>query len=408
MSIAPVSITASVLERCRFSVATYYAFSLYIPYAVIGFANRELPRARFRPQLDIWAARWVDAVDYATVVLLILGATVIGSVVAALLPWLRWGRALFFLGFFFFQAVRYDLQGQIRHGMHPWLWTAFVLIFLPPYELARSDVAARRAFANVVWAVQAIVLLSYTCSGISKLVTALSQLAAGEIGWVSPGGLTLLVQSFADPSSVGGRLVLAYPSLAYAGQLGVLYLELFAIVAAFRPRLQRPWAVGLVGLHLGVQMTLGITMPLGPIWAVLFLWRTPFARDDHWLWTVYDLPGFGRILAALALRIIAWRRPEAVRVFAEVADEARLARLRAQAFALPVSFEACPGARQSTTRVLVGDSAVSLSGAAADRLLRAQRRGLPGAVGALALQLPLLELRRSLAGDDGVAAEGSR
>ena len=88
-------------------------------------------------------------------------------------------------------------------------------------------------------------------------------------------------------------MTIAYPRLGWPLYPLAIYVEVFALLAVFRPRLHRPWGCGLIGLHVGNCCSMGIVFNVNVLLLGLFFVLSPFAptRLDLWLWR--DLPMVG-------------------------------------------------------------------------------------------------------------------
>jgi hypothetical protein len=81
----------------------------------------------------------------------------------------------------------------------------------------------------------------------SKLLSGAVQGFYGDASWLTTDGLTYLVAGFRKPAFA--RFLARHGTVSYALQLGVVGLELLAIIAAFRLRLQRLWGLALLVMH---------------------------------------------------------------------------------------------------------------------------------------------------------------
>ncbi len=113
--------------------------------------------------------------------------------------------------------------------------------------------------------------------------------------WLQTGDHPLLADFFVQ------HLWLAWPV-----HLLVIYIELFALVAVFRPELHRLWGLLLLTFHLMVWLLLGIVFAYQPlVIAPLFIW-SPFAPMSHpkLAQILRQLPLFGDLahLATVSLR----------------------------------------------------------------------------------------------------------
>jgi hypothetical protein len=129
------------------------------------------------------------------------------------------------------------------------------------------------------WPVQlvsAITVCSYTAAGVAKIT------GGGGLAW----GSTLLghlgyVALSQDLLASGGRdavrFLFEHPSLAPPLGLGALVLELGAGSALLDRRIAALWVCGMIGVHWGILMVMGIVFPY-PLCGVAFLSFFPIER----------------------------------------------------------------------------------------------------------------------------------
>ncbi len=282
-------------------VRGFYGFVLY--YAVVQcaeFAN--LPgRINFVP---LWPLTWMPPGPAARspAIVAVLAFYALTSVPGVFFVRARWARLGVFLGLLEYVALRNSF-GKIGHGAHLLVLAALVLVLLPPGWDRPPALATRRVRQEtllVLWLCQAALLLTYTMSGLDKLGGALYQIAAGQQSAFSPGALGAhvakrLVQTHSQ-SPLGGWII-GHPYLTWPLMPGALYLELFAFWVAFRPGLQRPWALALILFHVGTIFTLTITFPVACLLLALFFFHSPFAPAAvSWRGVATSLPLLGGAL----------------------------------------------------------------------------------------------------------------
>jgi len=249
----------------------------------------------------LWPVVWIRWLPWSGVgVGLVLCSFCLGCLAAAFFPERRGARALAFLGVFEFVALSNSF-GKIQHSFHLLVFTSLFLVFLPGRpDHRRHRRVAERSFLLAFWSCQAIILLSYTMSGCGKVLFAFGQISRGEPNIFLP---TALARYVADrllqtnsKSALGGVFI-EYYWLGWPLMLGMLYLEFFAIWAAFRPGIQRFWAFGLILFHLGTHFIMGISFPRNVLLLALFFLTLP-ARGGpgarlSWRERLSELPLFG-------------------------------------------------------------------------------------------------------------------
>lgn len=293
------------LERGRLLLWFFYIWTLTKAFSAIEVAQSVAGGTIvWAPKVHIGILSWLSTDIFPVAVLVATACSVVGAVVSSVCPAIRTARALFFVGHLLLMAVAYDLRGKIDHSEHTTLWVAFMVIFLPSFRRAAEDEQVRRAFNRIMWTAGAAVLLTYTLAGINKVVAGVGDLLGGRPSWLAPDGLVHVIAN-APPSadSFLSDLLIGHPWLTYGLQLGVLYLEGFALVAAFRPRLLRLWGIAILGMHLAIKATMGISFSSSVIPLMLFVVGSPFAMQGRAMQTARDLPLFGRPATAILSRI---------------------------------------------------------------------------------------------------------
>ena len=107
-------------------------------------------------------------------------------------------------------------------------------------------------------------------------------------------------------SALGGFFI-DHALLGWPLYLLAIYLELFALLVAFRPALQRPWAICLITAHIVVYLTMRIDFMSQAFLLALLLFRSPFAPQGvAWRDVLRAVPLLG---------LLWWRRvPDHMRV----------------------------------------------------------------------------------------------
>jgi hypothetical protein len=199
------------------------------------------------------------------------------------------------LGILEFTALDYS-GGKIGHSSHLWVLTSLVLVFLPRLGPAAGR-RERQSYLNVFWTAHALVLLTYTMSGLGKVAGAVWQAFQGQVTAFHPQALSLHVAArlleTGSQSPVGSWLV-EHSWFGWPLMLGTIYLQTFAFWSIFRPRLLRVWTVGLIAFHLATFFVL--TIRFAPPVLLLAMWglASPFAPlKAKFGEIVTDLPLFG-------------------------------------------------------------------------------------------------------------------
>ena len=214
---------------------------------------------------------------------------------AGLLAVLFPGRLVFRLGVFLcllFTVALANSYGSINNDGHFALYVSFALLFLPsaidsPKRMERKDAMAAIA---VFWLAQSLVLLPYTLSGLFKVYGSRLELFSSD-GFLR----IMLSRALEDTIEIPWLLPFfaSQPLLAQALFLGAVYIQVFALLALFRPHLHRPLGVALIAFHFGTDYTLNILFH-NLVYLGIFLVFSPFAQGRFsWTGLIKSLPVLG-------------------------------------------------------------------------------------------------------------------
>lgn len=284
-------------------VRAYYATLLFLAFSTLPEWGALLERRN----LDLlWPVAWARLVGEPAAWTLILSTYLGGTFFAAVFPNLRAARALAWLGVFEHAAILNSF-GKINHGMHMTVLTAFVLLFLPDVGRSVKSAASRaerHVYLMVLGGTQALALLTYSMAGIGKLVFFVYQAAVGEYHALSPDALAIHVAEviiLTHKTPLIGPWIIDHSYLGLPLMAGMMYLQLFAFWAAFRPALHKAWGIGLVGFHIGTIVMMGILFPENVLIVGLLMFASPFAASRPWSARdmLFTLPLFGKPLRRL-------------------------------------------------------------------------------------------------------------
>lgn len=293
---------AEAWQRARLLVQVYDWLLVVFVLRAVSWLPRIL---RATPDL-LWPVKWIDAVGVPTGAALLLVTTALVALAAAAGIAPRACRGLAVTGLTMLVALD-SSYGKIDHHSHAWLYTGFVLSFFdhrpaPPGRGRRLHVQRNLA---VFWLAQALVLLFYSLTGVWKLVGLVVQGFGGSMTYLSPGALAIQVAHaslISRASPLAAPWIAAQPGLAWLAIITTIYLEVFAFAVAFRPALQRVWALALIAFHVGVLLTMTLDFtPQAVVVALLFL-RSPFAAGRGAAEALRALPLVAPALARLRAR----------------------------------------------------------------------------------------------------------
>jgi|GEM_PF-76433 len=277
----------------------FYASLLYF-----GCANFYTSVERYAAlTLDpLWPLLWIQWIPTLTGIHIVLLLFVFGPLLAAWNPRSAFFRILAFLGCLMGMALDNSF-GKINNHLHLWTMAAFCFVFLPGEKsLAREE--GRLAALRLFWGAQSLILLTYTMSGISKILGLLLQLYRHqEHTLLSHESLARIVAEqliLTSERSLFGSWIIYHPWAGWPFHLGAVYLEIFALLIAFRPALQRAWAMGLVFMHVGIFLAMNVTFATSILLLTLLFAAGPlnsaplFSKQ-----ALRDIPWFGPLLATL-------------------------------------------------------------------------------------------------------------
>ena len=142
-------------------------------------------------------------------------------------------------------------------------------------------------------------MMTYTMSGIGKLVGALIQSTRGEIHALAPQSLPLTIAESllrSDLTSFLGPFLINYYYIAWLLMLGTVYLQFFSLWAAFRPTLHQLWGIGLIFFHISTYLSFYVGFPENTLWLAIFFVGSPFRPQKlSWRKIFQDLPLIGQI-----------------------------------------------------------------------------------------------------------------
>ena len=295
--------TPSDLRRAAVEVILLSRF--YYIFIVFAIASSILPFDRAYiggpPTAPLWPIALLEqltGVGWLANSTAISAAGMSVALLAAVVPRVLLWRLGVFLYVLLYVAVR-SSYGSINHGNYFFLYVSFALLFLPSrdktQELARRSVLSCLA---VLWLTQSILLLPYSLAGLWKLWHGRLELLSSD------SMVRVLLGRAIDNADIGPLLpfVSQHQYLAQAMLLVTVYVQLFALVAVFRPHLHRPFGIFLIIFHIGSDWLMNITFSGNILMIGLFLVMSPTAP------TRFSLSGLIRSLPIIGLPFRIWAR----------------------------------------------------------------------------------------------------
>jgi hypothetical protein len=308
------TLTSHQQGQYRHVLAIVSVFYLLSPFFVfISIKNWGLLLQREESFSPLWPVFWVPWVDYQLAIhALVIGSLTLG-VIVAMFPCYRLLRVAFFLVFFMYLAALNSF-GKVNHNMHAWIILGFILQFIPTwknsfYEEKTSSTREERHLTILVfWWAQAALLLTYSMAGVGKVAGVGWQAINGQLHGLGPEALSLhiaerLLQT--RETTVLGPFFIDNPWLGYPMYLATIYLQLLSIFVAFRPALHKWWAVGLMGFHIAVFVTMSIPFTENILLLALIFFFSPFepyrskSLAEYIKTRVVQLPGLDWIIYLL-------------------------------------------------------------------------------------------------------------
>ncbi len=285
--------------RCQMLVRAFYAFLTF----KIMFEQDVWPSLLARDSMEpLWPVFWLGSGTPSDLhVNIILYLNLAAVLLVLMLPQFRALRIFCFLAFLQYVAFRNSF-GKINHWGHLLLFTSFLFIFLPAgWHQLNPRRTAKAATTMIIGACTAVILTTYTMSGLGKIIVGIMQAAQGQPGSFSPDSLA---RHIADrmletgQDSAFGDIIVNMPLLGWPMMLATIYFQLVSVFVIFRPELHRFWGAVHLLFHAGVYLTMTISFNNSVFMLALFLLASPFAPDQVPLKTILTrLPLIGRLFA---------------------------------------------------------------------------------------------------------------
>lgn len=301
----PLQRLSGIALKESFSKAEHIVRFYYISLLYLAI-ERAVQWSDFLGKKDIeplWPVAWFRFVDYQVGVNIIFTLLLISAFLAAIFPKMRLARILAF--FSFLESISLvNSFGKINHGEHIWLLTSFLLIFLP--NKSSPEKPYYRKFLYIFWGCQAIVLLTYTMSGIFKVYGAFHQMSLGQIHAFHPQAMSLQVANRllqTGSTSVLGSWIIDQIWLGWILYVSAIFIEFFAFFVVFRPSLHRLWAFAIISMHIGIGLTMAIPFKKNILLLAILFFNSPFiVSGNRWQRSLYDLPIIGLFIRKLYKR----------------------------------------------------------------------------------------------------------
>jgi hypothetical protein len=277
--------------KAEMIVRAYYVYLLVLSFERVGAAINALAKGRaINPRLDLALTSWIPLDAWREVAfgsaLLMLAA----SLLAVAIPRWRIPRIVAVVSVLLLEAMKFDQIGMISHASHPVVWAGIAFCFLPSSKRDSSERC--REYLASFFGAQVMVALLYSCSGFSKILGIAYDWHEG-VTWLNPEALPLTLSAFRRPNLYypAAEFFLSNPWASWLSNVGVLYLETGTLFAVFRRRLHRPWALGILAMHVMILLVMRVQFQPSVFIVTLLLLASPFAPTRLELKaTLLDLP----------------------------------------------------------------------------------------------------------------------
>jgi len=283
--------------RCQTLVRAFYAFLTFKIMFEQDLWGSFLGRDSMEPLWPVW---WMGSGAPSDLHIQIILYTNLAAVLLVLmLPQFRALRIFCFLSFLQYVAFRNSF-GKINHWGHLLLFTSFLFIFLPAgWHKLKPTRTAKAATTLIIGTCIAVILVTYSMSGLGKIIVGVMQAAQGQPNSFSPDSLA---RHIADrmletgQDSALGDIIVNMPLLGWPMMAATVYFQLASVFIIFRPELHRFWGAIHLLFHVGVYLTMTISFNNSVFMLALLLLASPFAPDDTCPFaTLTRLPLIGRI-----------------------------------------------------------------------------------------------------------------
>ncbi len=278
-------------SQAEMLVRLYYVYLMVASYGRINETTNAWARdSPVHRRLDLALTSWIPLDTWREIAVGCAVLMLAMSMLAAMIPRWRGPRIIAICSFLLTEAMGFDEAEKISHAAHPVVWVGIAFCFLPSLKNDSSE--HRRTYLATFFGAQVLMCLLYTCAGLTKVIGIAYDWHEG-VTWLNPEALPLL---FADKwrgshQYLAAAFFLSNPWASWLSSVGVLYLEVGALFAVFRPHLHRPLALGLLLMHAAILVAMRIVFRPSAFIVGLLLLCSPFAPAKLQMKeTILDLP----------------------------------------------------------------------------------------------------------------------
>lgn len=266
-------------------VLSHIKFFYLLLFALATFNFKQVNiLINFNPQdevLFVWPVAWIPNSLLAPIGIALSFTCIILPLIAFYFHKYRTPKILVFLSLFFFWATIYAANNYVFHSMHAMILVCGSFCFLPTNLSLTDSIDKRDKVVRTLWLAIALILLTYTCAGISKLIGSIYDLSNGGISLFSPDILSVTLAKYWDLKTKFQILTPFFIQndwLNYPFYLFVIFIELIAIYFAFNLKRLSFIGVALIWFHWAADNSMGDPFPTA-IWIILYMIvSSPFNR----------------------------------------------------------------------------------------------------------------------------------
>lgn len=299
------STSLTYIEKFRYVQLIICAFYSFIFFqSLTSFSNK----ANFFDWIitdPIWPIYWLNYVNTKLGIRIILWLRLVGGLVAVTNSNLRISRVFIFISLIEFYALK-NTFGKVSHSNHLTMIICLILVFLPNNwnKIKYPQKKIWHGTINTFIFSQVFIMLTYSLSGIGKILGGIYQISLGEVHVFHPYALALHISDVlyhTNQENYFGALLVKHYYLGWPLMIGAIYLQLFSFFITYRPSLHRYWGISLILFHVGAYLTMGIYFWDNCYILAIFFIHSPFRPQKTDLNTVLlDLPLFGFLLSKSA------------------------------------------------------------------------------------------------------------
>jgi len=199
----------------------------------------------------------------------------------------QWTR-IYVLVIYFLLVALSNSFGKINHASHLVLIPLLCFALMPDKERSNYKEKTILMFLSAKF----FLLIAYTLTGFWKVFWGVIEFFTQSVSLFSPLSFrnVLIYQFEITPKTVLGDWFIEHYVIGWILYVLVIYLELFSIIVFFKPKLYKTWGIGLIMLHIGLGVILGVNNYMAPFAIGLLLILSPFQKETSFKEMCFNLP----------------------------------------------------------------------------------------------------------------------